>query len=300
MRPRTFVIVAGIPHEIGNEFVAGFTKTLPIVSVSWLPLERSGRYTKSYSDDLHERSAAKLRKYGSPNRHNLLADTNLILLYLDKNDGSESAIFKRFDLEALIVRMMYPGIREVPLATGNQRGRVVNELIREGRRAIGHARKLLSVVAEEVTNRDNRTCLLLPPMNFGREFRTVLDCVRDASLAGEGEKNFRKSLIGASKSLRTERKDHREYFIGQRGLVFRSPGKAGARHGMAPDWQDPDHDSSCVIRGRIRFGASFDPKFHYDCDIPKDHDRDFPGCHGRRKVPHGRAHVNIAPNDNVR
>ena len=44
---------------------------------------------------------------------------------------------------------------------------------------IGQARSLLAVIAEEVTNRDNKTCLLLPRKNFGREIDRVFDCVRD-------------------------------------------------------------------------------------------------------------------------
>ena len=299
MKRRIFVAAAGIPPEIGDGFVAGFTKTLPIMS--WLPLHRSACYTESYSKDLYERLAAKLRAHQPSDRYDLLANSNLVLLYLDKNDGSESTIFERFGTEALIARMKYPDIENIPLATGNQRGKSINDLIREGRRAIGHARELLSAVAEEVTNRDNKTCLLLPPRNFGGQIGAVFDAVHNVSLAGDGSEEFKKRLRGVSRSLRTERIDGRKYFMGHRGLVFKSPGKAGARHGLAPDWDAPGgHDSSCVIQGRLRFGVSYDPKFHYDCAIPKDGDRSFPSCHGTERVPRGRSHVNIAPNDNIR
>ena len=246
------------------------------------------------------RLATKLRAHEPLDRHSLLTNTNLLVLYLDKNDGSESAIFKGFGVEALVAPMKYPDISDVPLATGNQRRKAVNDLIHEGKRAVRHARELLAVVAEEVTNRDNKTCLLLPRKNFGGEIGTVFDCVRDASLAREGREEFKKRLNRVSRSLLTEREGSREYFVGQRGLVFKSPGKAGARHGMAPDWNAPGHDFSCVIRGRIRFGAPYDPKFHYDCDIPGDGDRNFPSCHGTKSVSRRRTHMNIAPNDNIR
>ena len=299
MKRRIFAAAAGIPPEIGDGFVAGFIKTSPLVT--WLPLHRSKRYTESYSKDLYERLATKLREHQPSDRRDLLANSNLILLYLDKNDGSESTIFDRFGTEALIARMNFPDIENMPLVTRNQQGEIINDLVREGRRAIGHARELLSVVAEEVTNRDNKTCLLLPPRNFGGKIGAVFDAVHNVSLAGEGGEEFRKRLRGASQSLRTKRIDGRRYFIGQRGLVFRSPGKAGARHGLAPNRDTPGgHDSSCVIRGRLRFGVSYDPGFHYDCDIPKDGGRSFPSCHGTRSVPRGRSHVNIAPNDNIR
>ena len=254
----------------------------------------------SYAENLYEKVAIKLKESGSADRHDLLANTNFLLLYLDKNDGSESTIHERFGTETLVAPIKSPNIEEGSLATGNQRRRAVNELIREGRRAVRHAQELLSVIAEEVTNRENKTCLLLPPRNFGGEFEMVLDCIRKASSAGEGKEEFRNSLRGVSRSLRTVRAGRHEYFLGKRQLVFRSPGKAGARHGLAPGWEDAGHDLSCVIRGRVRFGTSYDPKFHYDCDIPKDGSRRFPSCHGTRNVPRGRTHVNIAPNDNIR
>ena len=291
-------VAAGIPPEIGNEFVAKFIKTSRIMS--WLPLDRSKCYTDSYSEMLYEQLAEKLKKHEQPNRHPLLSDVNLVLLYLHKDDGSESMLYERFGVELLVVPLKRPEIAGMPLATGNQRRRAVNALVREGSRAIRHAQALLAVIAEEVTNRDNKTCLLLPHKNFGRGVNDVFDSVRDAVLAGEGRNEFKKRLRRVSRSLDTVREARREYFVGQGGLVFKSPGKAGARHGLAPTWEDAGHDSSCVIRGRMRLGTSYDPKFHYDCAIPGNRSRNFPSCHGVKDVPRNRGHVNIAPNDNVR
>ncbi len=299
MKPRVLAAAAGVPPEIGDVFVAGFVKTLPIMS--WLPLARSQSYTYSYTNVLYRRLAEKLRTREPPDRRSLLNNANLLLLYLDKRDGSESEIFARFGTEALVAPMRFPDLERMPLLTGNQKRKAANGLIREGRRALGKARKLLSIIAEEVSNRDNRTCLLLPPKNFGNGMDTVFDCVRDASLAGDDSGEFKNRLRAVSRLLRTQRRGNREYFVGRRGLVFRSPGKAGARHGLAPDWKSPgDHDASCVIRGRLRFGASYDPEFHYDCDILDDGDRIYPNCHGTRSVSRKRAYVNIAPNNNVR
>ena len=297
MKPKLLVAVAGIPPEIGDEFAAEFNKTFSITSL--LPLKRSESYTDSYSEKLYERLARKLKKREQSNRSCLLSNTNLVLLYLHKNDGSASVLFDRFGAEALVVPLKSPNIADVDFSTRNQRGQVVNGLIREGRRMIGQARNLLAIIAEEITNRDNKTCLLLPRKNFGREVDEVFDCVRDVVLSGGDKEEFKKNLSRVSRSLRTVRAGRRIYFVGQGGLVFGSPGKAGARHGLAPVWEDPDHESSCVIRGRMRFGASYDPKFHYDCDI-KDGNRNFSSCHGPKTVPRGRTHVNIAPNDNIR
>ena len=258
-------------------------------------------YTKSYSAKLYKRVAAKLKAREPHNRENLLANTNLLLLYLDKNDRSESVIFDELGVDALVAPIQYPEILDVPMTTRNERRKAVNDLIREGKRALRHAQKLLAIVAEEITNRENKTCLLLPRKNFGRQFKAVLDCVRDASSGRAENEEFKRRLRHVAQSLPTERRGNHEYFVGQRGLVYRSPGKARARHGLAPGWETPGgHNSSCVIRGRLRFGASYDPKFHYDCDLPKDGELNFPTCHSTQSVSRGRSHVNIAPNDNIR
>ena len=216
MKPQLLVAAAGISPELGNEFVAGFTKTTPIVS--WLPLDQSKRYTDSYSKRLYERLAEKLRKREQSNRHGILAHVSLVLLYLHKGDGSESTLFERFGTEAMIVPLKGPDFACAPLVTGNQRRASVNQLIREGKRTLSHARGLLAVVAEEVTNRDNKTCLLLPRRNFGRDIDKVFDCVREAAFAGEGREEFKKRLKRTSRSLRTVRQGVREYFQGQRGM----------------------------------------------------------------------------------
>ena len=268
--------------------------------MSCLPLNRSKCYTDSYAKNLYVRFAANLKKREPSSSPEFWTHANLVLLYLDKGDGSESMIFETFSAEALSVPMSYPNIAHIPLTTQNQRRRAANDLVREGRKSINYARELLAVIAEEITNRDNKTCLLLPCKNFGREIRTVFNCVRDVSVAGKGREEFKKILVRVSSLLPASREGRHKYFKGQHGLVFKSPGKAGARHGLAPGWEVSSHDPSCVIRGRMRFGASYDPKFHYDCDILNNGGRDFPSCHGTKSVPRNRTHVNIAPNDNIR
>ena len=299
MKRDTLVAVAGVPPEVVDPFVSGLASALPVLSC--LPLGRFECYTKSYSEKLYERVANKLRARESDGRHNLLANTNLLLLYLDKNDGSESSISHEFGMEALVAPLKYPELPAAPMTTGNQRRMVANHLIREARRSVRRARELLAIIGEEVTNRDNKTCLLLPGRNFGKDFRAVVDCVENAAKARAASDEFKCKLRYVARSLRTARIGNHEYFVGRRGLTFRSPGKARGRHGLAPGWEPAEgHNSSCVIRGRLRFGTSYDPKFHYDCEIPKDANRNFPSCHGTKSVPGKRSHVNIAPNDNIR
>ena len=299
MKPQLLIAAAGIPPSISDGFVAAFARrTAPIISC--LPLDQSKSYTEPYSRNLYLRLAEKLSKREQYKYPIILEPENLVLLYLHKGDGSESILLERFGTEAMVVPLKESILEDMPLVTGSQRRRVVNALVQDGSRMLRHAQRLLGVIAEEVTNRDNKTCLLLPRMNFGRDFDKVFECVRQAMFSKEGKQEFEKRLRRTSRSLHTVRAGKREYFKGQNGLVFKSPAKAGARHGLAPLWGSADHEASCVIRGRVRFGALYDPKFHYDCAIPREGRRSFPNCHGVKALPRGRSHVNIAPNDNIR
>ncbi len=296
MNPELLAVAAGLPHEIGDRFIQKSSKVLS--RISWIPLDKQKEYDESYCAKLYTRLSDKLKELDLFNRSDALKSTNLIVLYVDKSDGSEEQIFRWFGVEAVILPLRMPDFANRLLDTKNQQGQVINELYRELTRAVRRARELLSEIADEITNRDNKTCLLLPCKNFGEDIYKILDCVHGVSR--EREATFQNRLNSILPSLRTSRVQKRTYYVGKNGLVFRSPGKAGARHGLAPSWSVPDHKLSCVIRGRMRFGVSYDPKFHYDCDISKISKRRFPSCHDFKKIRKSKRHINIAPNDNVR
>ena len=298
MRSKHLVVAAGLPPEIGHRFVSTTLNLFQVIS--WTPLPCAGPYTDSYSTELYGRLAAKLKARDKSSNSDRLAEINLLLMYLDKRDGSESTLLTTFGTEALPVPLNVGDITTNPLTTGNHKKAAVNYLTREAKLAFQHARLMLSVIEEEVTNRENRTCLLLPQKNFGADINRVFTCIHDAAVARPTIDEFKKRLRRTSQSLRTAPQGQRKYFEGKGKLVFVSPPKAAARHGLAVLWNAPDHTASCVIRGRLRFGAPFDPKFHYDCQMPKNISRTFPTCHGIKKLKSDRKHVNIAPNDYVR
>ena len=160
---------------------------------------------------------------------------------------------------------------------------------------------LLDEIAWEVSKRDSRTCLLLPPKNFGRQMRGIFDYLKRAASTRMPKDEFNAGLRRLSDSLPTKQEGKGRYFVNHRRVVFRGLEKSGSRHGVAPVWEDDEHESSCVMRGRLRCGASFDPRLHYDCSIPAGHSRVFSDCHGGgKRIPHNQSHVNIAPNDNIR
>ena len=300
MTPKLYLAVAGVPPQIQDDLASALVKSVKdrdVHLLSLLKLDLSQSYTEEYAKALYNRLALKLKKRESGDRANLLRNANLALLYLDKQDGSETALVAHFGIEALILPLVVSEFSSRPLATQNQRDNMVNQLIKESVGAMRHTRSLFSVIVEEVTNRDNKTCLLLPPKTFGRSAQDVIDRVWQAGREREGASQLKAGIERIARSLP---KHERGYFQGRGGLVFQTPAKAGPRHGLAPIWGDGNHNSACVIRGRLRFGASYDPKFHYDCQIPKGSKRDFPGCHETAGISGALGHVSVAPNDNAR
>lgn len=286
--------MAGLQAEIMSRLAAKFEKRdgelIPLRG-----LRCPAGYTEEYVGRLYGRVANELEKLSSDKRDRLLHGSTLTILYARRPERGDGALLERFGVEALLAPLSVP--QNVRMRTSNEIGHVVNMLIKTIRRALRRLRPLQSVILEEVTNRDNRTCLLLPPKTFGGRFQTVREQVYAAVHNGDGTDDFRARLNRVSNSFPTARKN---YFIGDRGIIFRAPAKAGARHGLAPMWKDGAHESSCIIRGRLRFGISFDPRFHYDCEVGNRRTKTLPGCHEPQTVRRNRQHVNIAPNDNVR
>lgn len=302
MRPPLVIAVAGLPQTYGEGFANKLcdSRDLHISTISWVPLDRRSVYSSLYARKLYDGLAEKLRESGLKSGHDrseILTNINLLLLYVEKENSDE--LFTKFDMEALILPLAVPDDQlRVNPGPPNQIQHIVNELVYEAKKTIRHGQDILSIISEEVRNRDNKTCLLLPRKNFGRDSERIINLIlRNTSSKDE----FKKDLRNISSSLSTAKECGKTYFRDHRGLVFRSPGKSGPRHGLAPAWDDSSHEDSCVIRGRIRFGSPYDPKFHYDCDVQPRTRRQFVNCHGEHVTPpKGRTHLNIAPNDNVR
>ena len=292
--PRILVLVAGLPREILGPFITRLKNNYAKLDVlETLPLD-SGSYTPGYAEDLYRKLGSGLRTTDGAGP-GAWWGLNLIVLFLRKRDRSECHLVERFGLEALLV----PLEMETTTRRGPRRHMAratVNALTSQSNRLLRHARIVLSLLAEEVTNRDSRTCILLPRANFGSQFETVKEYVQGAVKSFKSAGAFRKKLKSVGNRL-AKSPDGR--FRNGR-LVFRAPARAGARHGLAPPWDTKEHDDRCVIRGRVRFGVPYDPKFHYDCDLARTGRRSFTSCHGETRLKPGRSHVNIAPNDNIR
>ena len=301
MRPKIFVIAAGVPGSIGREFVRELRRKMEHIDVvACRPLCQTEGYSAAYTELVYKKFFENLKRRSGLKGADALRCANVVLIYLERSDGSSDKLMEKFGTEALVLPIGGVNIETVELHTSNQRNNVLNDLVERGKRTIERSQKLLSAIAEEVTNRDNRTCLLLPPKNFGKGMGRVRQCVNGAALDGVEIEEFNKRVKAVENTLPKQKKGNRRYFVGAKGLIFESPTKAGPRHGQVPDWGSKCHDASCIVRGKIRFGISYDQNFHYDCDLPKGRGRSFPSCHGVKKLERGRGHANIAPNDNVR
>ncbi len=287
------VAVAGLPMKILDPFtqrLAGDHRNLRILAAQ--PLRSPATYSPEYLDQLYGRIVRGFRRAPEAARHGRWG-LNFVLLFLDR--GS-TPLIERFGLEALLAPINPEGIRLV-VKTASQVNRSVNMLSAYSRRLLHSARQVLATVTHEVTVRDNKTCMLLPRANYGATFDPVPECVQGAVLGGRGGAGLLEALRQLDRRLEKNSNGH---FKGKGGLVFEAPAKAGARHGMAPDWDARGHQDRCVIRGHLRFGAPFEPNFHYDCKLRAGRPREFVSCHGTTTLKRGRAHVNIAPNDNIR
>jgi len=284
-----------MPHEVGREVVQRLQPG--VRGVSWLPLHAGEDYTVFYAKGLYHRMCAGLRKMGD-NRENLLQGIRLIVLYLTRGDGSDDRLFEQFGVEALMMALREDAVRNLSWTRAMERREVVNRIVAEVKRTVRDAETLLEAICHEVGRRSARSCLLLPPKNFGKGSVKVFKFVKRAGLLRMTREQFRSGLDRVAKSIDSTRENGRRYFVGRSGLVFRT----GARHGLAPVWSDAEHEPSCVVRGRLRCGASFDPRFHYDCSDARARVQ-LENCHDDKAGElwvSGTDYVNIAPNDNVR
>lgn len=185
---------------------------------------RKLRFPKTYTDyyvaGLYAKVARGLQKRQSLNRDKLLQNINLIIFYVDLNDGSETRLVETFGVEALVMSLNIPCILQMPTYTKNQQNHVVDIVLQEINRAFQGIRGVLHAISEEVTNRINKTCLLLPPKTFGREFLRIRDQVHSAARERWTGEQFQKSLRKLASSLPARE----GYFIRRRsGLLFKEP-----------------------------------------------------------------------------
>lgn len=290
--------IAGLPQEVVGPFAEQLTAEHRKLRVfAKLPLSLAAPYSAAYLDELYCQVAEGLRT-ASEAKPIGRWELSFVLFFLNKPGDGADLVLEQFGLEALLIPLEANSVAQ--LLASQRLTRCLDALLADARRRLVTARGVLGVVEREVTNRENRTCVLLPLANFGSAFDEVRRYIQAAVHRGANVDMFERGLKEIHRRLL---KNGEGYFIGQNGLVYKTPPKARARHGVAPSWGLGDHTNRCVIRGHLRFGAAFNPNFHYDCHLWRKGGNvgtRFPTCHGTETIKQGRSHVNIAPNDNIR
>lgn len=223
------VVVVGVPPVVENLFGPAFSKlaSQELVEPTVLSTHRLDvGYTEGYANGVYDKLVYKLKGHGSMSRESLLATTNLIVLFLQRSDGSEAVLFRKFGVEAFVTPMLVPQIADMAVDTRSQRRSVVGKLIRGARGAIRHARRMLGTIHEDLNGRENKTCLLLPPKTFGDGFLQVQSRVWDAATNREDVGRFSSSL----KTLKIPKSGN--HYVGQGGSSIGRHQRPGPAMGL--------------------------------------------------------------------
>lgn len=283
-RPNIVALVAGLPPGLHDSVVgglAGSRKNLDVLNPEPLaaPLCSS-----DYAEGLFRQAVDGLRAHTCANAGQW--DVNFVVLFRRAQCGCK-LVERLFSMEALLA----------PLSLGC--AAQPSEWVCHARCVLECAEGVLSALREEVSKRAHKTSVLLPPANFGADMDCVKEYVQRAVAEGLTADQFRGGLSRIAHQL-----PRRGGYFSRRDCVF-EPALVRHQHGIAPGWVDRgEHGDRCTIRGHLRFGVPFSPRFHYDYQRAGRKkglgQRRFPGCHGDVTLPRGRVHANIAPNDHVR
>lgn len=223
----------------------------------------------------------------------------LICVTLDQD--STQTLVREFFPEILVITVL----AEYQGKTGAAYRSEVNKLIVAIESAIIKAKKALKVVHKEVTERANRTPLLLPVKNFKSktfvdQLHQLYEALADAQRADEVVRQFIRAMNNAHpvQTSSAGALKGRERYVDDRGIHFVPPGKH--RHAFLRH-PDREHTDKCFLTSHLRLGAPYHAAFHYDCQKGLANLKgDFFGCHTDACRCEGRPHLNIATNDYVR
>ncbi len=301
-----FIVIAGVPNTLSEGFARVKEKRFKNenANIIWSPLPNGQLYSKEYVEKLYCKFARAVEEVignESGSGVNPL-DATAIIVYLDYDNSNSKIINTTFLPDALVIPVDPPGLIFQRLPP-NKKDSLTNKLIDKIKKAIKKSEQILPAIKKEVTSRDNKTPLLLPVWNFDKPSicRLLEDvCAKFINVDPfTAVRNVTRRFEAQNPRI-SMHDDCERYFVNPRGIVFKSPGRG--RHGFARESEGERHPRNCLVRSRLRLGASFDPKFHYDCvkqrgALPSN----WRSCHRQNfTIPKGRVHVNISPNDHVR
>ena len=169
-RPKTLVVIAGIPSGIEQDFI----KKLPNLSegireIVYLPVSESQPYGFDYVRNLYQLFVDAVGKILPLEEANVDSPTwfdGAITVYFDYGGEKPASLIDAFGVETFVVSVKFPKDTRRGIATPNSIQFVSNSAIRSLRKAIREAESILPAIKKEVTSNANKTPLLLPFSNF--------------------------------------------------------------------------------------------------------------------------------------
>jgi len=239
----------------------------------------------------------EMHKMVQSDHHNKLGETGFAIICI--KNGSENDFIREFFPSTLVIPIEWS-----PVYGSKMERRISgNDLIEKFTFATILAKRCLTAIKKELRERANKTPLLLPLENFKSLVlaKTLRDLQTNLAVS-QDENSVIKQHLALFEHSHPEQDDDESklaYRLDNRHIKFRAPGKA--THGFArPDKKI--HKMQCLLSGRRRLGAPFNPGFHFDCTRGGSPlTGDFANCHTTEPSKlTGKPHLNIAPNDFVR
>lgn len=285
-----FVCLAGFSQEVLQEISkrpARFTGNKNISPIA-TPISPPFFYRQGMENYYHQKLSLKIREAGHGD------DVGVIVAY--SNYSQSEHFVSRFFPFALVAPIEPFYYNACP---ANSRRSDLLKFVDRAELIVRDLRSRAAVMRDHLSGQ-NFSPLTLPIRNFkSSNLQERLKTLFTLSGAGDARSAIQ-DVTHALIQQHPLKKDagHRPYFVDERGLRFKSPGKD--RHG----WNrggNFGHRPECHINSRVRLGAPLRANFHYDCDHERRKmDTTYPNCHGMLHTPTKHTHVNIAPNDAIR
>lgn len=293
----------GVPDvfwdEVQKTVQKRVSKEIHIIGV---PLKNSEHdFCETHISRLMEKFKTTLQKMYECGRSS--TDISLAIICIngdiEKTELAKHALFP----STLIIQRNWESTGE----NASQRNQSKNQLINTLFDSSITARATLRTLVRELTEKRNKTPLLLPYKNFRSkqfaDFLWNLQLTLTEQVTGiiDGNSILKKAIKSFEDNYpkKTSDSKKRPFFVDDSGTEYHSPGSS--LHGI-PRVGREKHLNSCNFNGFRRLGAPYNPAFHYDCTKNGGAlEGNFYNCHSstpERVI--GDPHINIAPNDHYR
>ncbi len=292
---RFVIAYVGIPFDFYDLLLARKPSFARDVTFHGIPLNAN---QISYHAGYYQNTLNYFCDLIANDHHNRLNDTAFAVIAVHQDEASTASFATALFPSVYLATVNWIADRSTP----TRKRASANALGEAFRQKTDDAKTALRLIGDEVVARSNQTPLLLPLANFAsqvlhNEVKTIHE---EIGSAHEPRRHITDTINRIRHSHPFNRPpgwDTRAY-IDNQNVIFKSPGQL--RHGFARP--NGHHPASCLLAGKRRLGAPYDPAFHYDCTrLHQPTLRgNFVNCHAINGGYRGDPHLNIAPNDFVR